>query len=83
MILNRPSRPLAAGTVGKSSLAQQISPDICGHTLGSSPTGILFEKPTSALTHAFPFVMIFFFKPAITFFCMSCFVKLLNKWGAP
>lgn len=28
------------GTAGKSFLAQQTLPDICGHTQGSSPTGI-------------------------------------------
>lgn len=34
-----PLSPL--GTAGKSSLVRQTSPDTCGHTQGSNPTGIL------------------------------------------
>lgn len=32
--------PVLLDTAGKSFLAQQTSPDTCGHTQGSSPTGI-------------------------------------------
>lgn len=64
------------GTVGKSSLDRQTSPDTCGHTQGNNPTGILFySSPFQSSYNLWERLCPFSLIDVFPHFCLSyCFL---------